>query len=72
MMLKKQFFLFAGILLAISSCKNPDSIVGLNVQPPSDKLALSVVDTLTLQSLTVREDTLLASNVLNLVGSDME
>ncbi len=68
-MSKKQFFLIAGIILAISSCKNPDSIVGLNVQPASDKLTLSVVDTLTLQTLTVREDTLRSDKVLNLVGS---
>src|SRR5437867_2075051 len=52
-----------------SSCKNPDSIVGLNVQPPADKLGLSI-DTVTLQTITVLDDSLLSDKVLNLVGSD--
>lgn len=70
-MLKKQFFLLAGMLLIIASCKDPDSIVGLNIQPTSDKLGLSI-DTVTIQTETVLDTNLRSDKVLNLLGSDYD
>jgi hypothetical protein len=58
-------------LLAFSGCKKPDSSIGLGIQPDSDMLSLYYTDTLTLDMVSVREDSLstdeLSSGVLGKV-----
>lgn len=56
-------------MIAAYSCKNPDSIVGLNVQPPGDKINLATIDTVTLRTSTVKDSVLSSNKVLNPVGS---
>jgi len=68
-MLKKQFFLLAILFIGLYSCKDPDSIVGLSVQPTVDKLGLSI-DTATLQTSVVTDTVLRSDKVLSLLGSE--
>ncbi|HHZ81779.1 MAG TPA: DUF4270 family protein [Flavobacteriales bacterium] len=50
-------------LLIFVGCKKPDSSIGLGLQPESDMLNLFVTDTLTLDLVTVREDSLETNNL---------
>ncbi len=55
-------------MLSIVSCKEPDSI-GLNVLPTSDLTSLSTLDTFTLVTKVVKEDSLLSTgNSVNMLG----
>lgn len=61
-------YLIAGALLFIS-CNDPD-LIGLDVQPPGDKINLVYSDTATVSAFTVREDSLRSDEVSQyLLGS---
>ncbi|PCJ81946.1 MAG: hypothetical protein COA49_02995 [Bacteroidetes bacterium] len=45
-------------ILIFVGCKKPDSSIGLGLQPESDMLNLFVTDTLTIDMVTIREDSL--------------
>ena len=45
-------------LFILGGCKKPDSSIGLGIQPESDILSLYYTDTLTLDMVTVKEDSL--------------
>ena len=45
-------------LFVFAGCKKPDSSIGLGLQPESDMLTLYYTDTLTLDMVTVKEDSL--------------
>lgn len=63
------FSAFIGLMIGVSSCKDPEN-TGLEILPSSDLLNVSYSDTATINSFTVREDSLSASgNSANLVGS---
>jgi len=67
---RKYFFLSISFLFLFNQgCKEPDA-VGLDVLPDSDRLDLVFTDTLTLQTKTVREDSLRTDELtLQLLGS---
>ncbi len=67
---RKYFFLsFSIFTLLIQGCKEPDA-VGLDVLPDSDRLDMVFTDTITLQTKTVREDSLRTDELtLQLLGS---
>ena len=61
--------LFIIACTTIFSCKDPD-VVGLDVQPPGDKINLVYTDTALVRAYTVREDSLRTDEVsLYLLGS---
>ncbi|HKC36608.1 MAG TPA: DUF4270 family protein, partial [Chitinophagaceae bacterium] len=61
-------YLIAGTLL-FASCNDPD-IVGLDVQPAGDQINLTFTDTATLQTYSIREDSLRTDEVSQfLLGS---
>lgn len=63
------FLSFIICLLFLSSCEEP-SIIGLDVQPESDKLNIKFVDTLTVNAVSQREDSVRTDKVsLYLLGS---
>jgi len=60
------FFLL--LLATVSGCKD-DELIGLEVQPDGDQLGLLTVDTLTITTNTVREDSLRSDEAsFNLIG----
>ena len=64
------FFVVIGtvVIFFIASCKEPEN-VGLNVLPADDLAGLFSTDTISLQTATVRSDSVLSSNTtLNLLG----
>jgi hypothetical protein len=66
---RRKYFFLSFLLLHIQGCKEPDA-VGLDVLPDSDRLDLVFTDTLTLQTKTVREDSLRTDELtLQLLGS---
>lgn len=73
-LLKKNFFSLCLFLVAaiavLSSCNDPDDIIGIDIQPPGDKIGLIYTDTTTVTAYTVREDSLRTDEVsLQLLGS---
>jgi hypothetical protein len=63
------FYAFLTTFLFATSCKNPDNI-GLDVIPASDHLSTLYTDTVTITSMTVREDSLRSDEVSQiLLGS---
>ncbi|MBK5285849.1 MAG: DUF4270 domain-containing protein [Bacteroidia bacterium] len=66
------FIFISGIVSGVSSCKDPD-IIGLDVQPPGDKINLTYSDTTTITAYTIREDSLRTDETsLQLLGSYMD
>ena len=62
--------LSAVLLFAITGCKNDSSIIGLDVQPESDRLHQGYVDTSTVISFTRKQDSLITSDLpYQLLGS---
>jgi hypothetical protein len=67
--LKKAFPVLAVILLGLYSC-NESSIIGLDVQPDSDKVNVLFNDTSTIQAFSVKEDSVKSDeNSVNLIVS---
>jgi hypothetical protein len=63
-----QTILIAGVIL-FASCNDPD-LVGLDVQPPGDKINFGYTDTTKVTAYTVREDSLRTDEIsLYLLGS---
>lgn len=67
--IKKAFPFLAITLLGLYSC-NESSIIGLDVQPESDKVSVLFNDTSTVQAFSVKEDSVKSDeNSVNLIGS---
>lgn len=67
-LLKQDLLIFLISLVLFSSCKNPE-LIGLEVQPGEDKLNALVTDTFFIRSHTVRDDSVITSNLIrNLLG----
>jgi hypothetical protein len=63
------FALFSTILLFAASCSEPDPL-GLEVQPPADKINISFTDTVSVVSWVLREDSVASTKTsLTLLGS---
>ncbi len=68
----KFFFCSLCISLAVSSCTKESDLIGLEVQPPSDQLNIFFTDTLSLVTVSLREDSLRIDKAFtqnNLLGS---
>lgn len=63
-----KFFILSLTALALSSC-NEESVVGLNVQPASDLLNVGWIDSTTLVTSTIREDSL-HTDASVIIGAD--
>lgn len=62
--------LFITIAILSFSCKKEESIIGLEVQPPSEQVDVLFTDTCSIQSYTIREDSLITNaTIYNLLGS---
>ncbi len=66
----KSAIFFISIVVLGFSCKKEDSILGLEVQPPDEKFGIFYTDTISIDSYTIKEDTLVTNATLyNLLGS---
>ncbi|MFH0895272.1 MAG: DUF4270 domain-containing protein [Bacteroidota bacterium] len=72
--MKKSFFYFAAafcflLFFSVVSCTDPD-LIGVEVQPVNDQLNVTTTDTVTIQCLSVREDSVRADHTsASLLGS---
>jgi len=67
--LRAAIFLFTGLVL-VAGCKKPEDDLGLAVQPEEDRLNVTFIDSSSVVSYTVLEDSLRTSGLaLNLLGS---
>jgi hypothetical protein len=61
---------FISIVVIGAACKKEESIIGLEVQPADEKLGVFYTDTISIESYTVKEDSLLTNSTFyNLLGS---
>lgn len=66
----KSAIFFIALFVLGFSCKKEDSIIGLEVQPADEQFGILYTDTITIESLSIREDSLVANTTLyNLLGS---
>ncbi len=61
---------FLSLFFLLSACNKADSVLGLNALDPSDLLNANQVDTFTLETYTIVEDSVITDNpAFSLLGS---